>query len=134
MDRVLNKKHIITIKDYDFLVKSLYIVLGETVEFRLASDVPLHAEHQLIGDSDTPLLRFESTLLIQEENTSYAFTPICTGEVHISCKIYTEMTCEVIVVESLTDLREISRESTSIISDSNNLKDEEDYYIYKNYI
>ena len=131
MDRVLNKKHIITIKDYDFLVKSLYIVLGETVEFRLASDVPLHAEHQLIGDSDAPLLRFESLLLIQEENTSYAFTPICTGEIHISCKIYTEMTCEVIVVESLADLREISKGSTNIL-DNNILKDEEDYYIYKN--
>jgi plastocyanin len=131
MDRILNKKHIIIIKDYDFLVKTLYLVIGETVEFRLASDVPLHAEHQLQGESDIPSLRFESPLLIQEENTSYAFTPKCTGEINICCKIYSEMTCEVVVVESISDVREISK-ANNTISDSNYFKDEEEYYIYKN--
>ena len=43
------------------------------MEFRLAADVPAHAEHVLKGESNVESLRFESPMLQKGDIESYQF-------------------------------------------------------------
>lgn len=53
----------VNIKDFDFDKVEIDIELGDAVEFKLSSSVPLHAEHIVYGTSDIKELRFESPML-----------------------------------------------------------------------
>lgn len=97
------KTHYITIIDYEFDFQMLTINYGDSLEFRLSVDVPLHAEHQLQGTSaDSNLLIFESPLLQQEECTSFVYTPKDVGTMVVQCTIYPDMICNITIKDSLT--------------------------------
>ena len=53
----------ITIEDFEFSVSEVEVVVGQVIEFRLAKNVPGHAEHELFGVSTEKTLCFESPLL-----------------------------------------------------------------------
>ena len=44
-------------------VYQVELFLSQTIEFRLASDVPAHAEHVVVGTSDRKELCFESPVM-----------------------------------------------------------------------
>ena len=54
---------IISISDFDFSKKSVEVLVGSPLEFRLSSGVPLHAEHILEGKSSNANLCFQSPLM-----------------------------------------------------------------------
>lgn len=59
-------RRIIYIRDYEFDVKNIAIFVDAPLEFRLSRDVPLHAEHILVGHSGSGVggeQCFESPLL-----------------------------------------------------------------------
>jgi len=98
VNNATKKTHYVTIIDYEFDYQTLTINYGDSVEFRLSVDVPLHAEHQLQGISpDSNLLNFESPLLQQEECTSYVYTPKDVGTLKVQCNIYPDMICNITV-------------------------------------
>eukprot|EP00598_Pedospumella_elongata_P013655 CAMPEP_0184995032 /NCGR_PEP_ID=MMETSP1098-20130426/51533_1 /TAXON_ID=89044 /ORGANISM="Spumella elongata, Strain CCAP 955/1" /LENGTH=1309 /DNA_ID=CAMNT_0027521221 /DNA_START=397 /DNA_END=4326 /DNA_ORIENTATION=- len=88
---------LVMIEDYAFSVSTMDVVVGQWIEFRLAEDVPAHAEHEICGISTVKQLCFESPLLQQEECTSYTYCPAHPGEIAVSCKIYPEMSCAIVV-------------------------------------
>ena len=97
------KTHYITIVDYEFDSQTLTINHGDSIEFRLSVDVPLHAEHQLRGiSSESNLLKFESPLLQQEECTRFVYTPKDVGTLKVQCCIYPDMVCNINIKDSLT--------------------------------
>lgn len=53
----------IIIEDFEFSASEVEVVVGQVVEFRLAKNVPGHAEHELFGVSTEKALCFESPLL-----------------------------------------------------------------------
>jgi len=53
----------ILIQDFQFMIHSITVALGDTIEFLLSSNVPLHAEHIIYGISCVDSLCFESPLL-----------------------------------------------------------------------
>ena len=53
----------IVIEDFEFSVSEVEVVVGQVIEFRLAKNVPGHAEHELFGVSTEKTLCFESPLL-----------------------------------------------------------------------
>lgn len=57
------KLHEIIIQDFQFLISSITIAVGDSIEFKLSSSVPLHAEHIIYGISSINSLCFESPLL-----------------------------------------------------------------------
>lgn len=59
----MRPRHVIFIKDFDFIPKSLELSEDACVEFRLSFDVPSHAEHLLEGVSSTKGNCFLSPLL-----------------------------------------------------------------------
>ena len=90
---IVQSKHIISIKDFDFDTVHLDVRLGDIVEFRLSSTVPLHAEHVIYGSSEIQQLCFESPLLQIHELETFEFSASCEGEVVVSCRIFCEMQC-----------------------------------------
>jgi len=54
---------LVLIEDYAFSVATMDVVVGQWIEFRLAEDVPAHAEHEICGLSAVKQLCFESPLL-----------------------------------------------------------------------
>lgn len=54
---------LVMIEDYAFSVATMDVVVGQWIEFRLAEDVPAHAEHEICGISAVKQLCFESPLL-----------------------------------------------------------------------
>ncbi len=102
----------LTIQDYDFTSLDNIVYLGDTIEFNLASDVPWHAEHVLVGTSVIKPLQFESPLLQQGEKTSFRFTPLKVGDIHVSCKIYSDC---------CTTIHIVKRDRTSINNNTNNV-------------
>lgn len=54
---------LVLIEDYAFSVTTMAVVVGQWIEFRLAEDVPAHAEHEICGISTIKQLCFESPLL-----------------------------------------------------------------------
>ena len=54
---------LVMIEDYAFSVSTMDVVVGQWIEFRLAEDVPAHAEHEICGISTVKQLCFESPLL-----------------------------------------------------------------------
>mmetsp|Transcript_31655 Transcript_31655/g.43425 ORF Transcript_31655/g.43425 Transcript_31655/m.43425 type:complete len:1298 (-) Transcript_31655:171-4064(-) len=89
---------LVEIEDYEFSHSELTVHTHQSIHFQLSKNVPLHAEHILVGSSEVKALRFESPLLQQHEETSFSFTPCNDGEMIVSCKIYPEMICRVTVV------------------------------------
>jgi hypothetical protein len=57
------KLHEIIIQDFQFLISSITVAVGDSVEFKLSSSVPLHAEHIIYGISSISSLCFETPLL-----------------------------------------------------------------------
>jgi plastocyanin len=87
----------VTIEDYTLTPSSVEMCVGQALQFQLAASVPAHAEHELFAISTTKGLTFEAPLLQKGESTSYSFTPVCAGEMVISCRVYAEMQCTVTV-------------------------------------
>jgi plastocyanin len=87
----------VTIEDYTLTPSNVEMCVGQALQFQLAASVPAHAEHELFATSTTKGLTFEAPLLQKGECTSYFFTPICAGEMVISCRVYAEMQCTVTV-------------------------------------
>jgi hypothetical protein len=59
----MRPRHVIFIKDFDFVPKSLELSEDTCVEFRLSFDIPSHAEHLLEGLSSAEGNCFSSPLL-----------------------------------------------------------------------
>jgi hypothetical protein len=87
----------VTIEDYTLTPSSVEMCVGQALQFQLAASVPAHAEHELFATSTTKGLTFEAPLLQKGECTSYFFTPVCAGEMVVSCRVYAEMQCTVTV-------------------------------------
>jgi plastocyanin len=87
----------VTIEDYTLTPSSVEMCVGQALQFQLATTVPSHAEHELFATSTTKGLTFEAPLLQKGECTSYSFTPVCAGEMVVSCRVYAEMQCTVTV-------------------------------------
>ena len=88
----------IRIEDYDFFEKHVKVVEGTIVSFQLADAVPTHAEHVLVGFSKEKRLLFESPLLQLDERRSFEYTTTECGEITVSCRIYPDMECKIIVL------------------------------------
>ena len=101
------QRRFVVISDYDFQFKQISHFVNAPLEFRLHADVPLHVEHELVGVSSNPNLCFESPLLQQMQTGAYQFIPPCAGEIHVSCKVYTDMQC-VIQVYDPKDINSIA--------------------------
>ena len=54
---------VINIQDYEFSVDCIDMYVNQPLEMQLAPDVPLHAEHIIVGSSEVKSLQFESPLL-----------------------------------------------------------------------
>jgi plastocyanin len=87
----------VTIEDYTLIPSNVEMCVGQALHFQLAASVPAHAEHELFATSVTKGLTFEAPLLQKGECTSYSFTPVCAGEMVVSCRVYAEMQCTVTV-------------------------------------
>jgi hypothetical protein len=57
------ERRTVIIDDFDFNVQQLTVPVFSTIEFKLADDVPHHAEHEIYGSSRVKELRFEGPLL-----------------------------------------------------------------------
>ena len=91
---------IIIIQDYDFDRRNVIVPAQAPVEFRLQDDVPLHVEHVLEGRSVCTELCFTSPILQLPLSRRYEFVPPGPGEIFVSCQIYPDMGCRIVVMPS----------------------------------
>ena len=84
----------ITIEDFEFSVSEVEVVVGQVIEFRLAKNVPGHAEHELFGVSTEKTLCFESPLLqvlyriLNNSNFSLLCMYVCIYIVYVCMYVY----------------------------------------------
>eukprot|EP01031_Cornospumella_fuschlensis_P033641 gene33641-40696_t len=87
----------ISLQDFSFQPAQVRCTVGDVLVFTLHSSTPLHAEHLLYGDSDTPELCFESPVLTTEGRGRFLFCVRKSGEVRVSCYVYPDMLCHILV-------------------------------------
>ena len=95
--RQINQRQI-RIEDYDFFEKYVKVVERTIISFQLGDAVPTHAEHVLVGISKEKRVLFESPLLQLDERRSFEYTTTESGEITVSCRIYPDMECKIVVL------------------------------------
>ena len=91
------KRQVVFIQDYDFVPKKLEIDTETIIEFRLEKSIPAHAEHSIEGRSSVKELNFASPLMQKNDLERWQFSPVTPGRISVSCSIYRDMECTVVV-------------------------------------
>lgn len=95
---LLRYKEIISISDYDFSRRNIIIRVGAPIEFILDPSTPSHVEHVLEGRSVHSQLCFMSEILQLPYSGHFTFVPQIAGEIFVSCQIYSDMACRIVVI------------------------------------
>jgi hypothetical protein len=95
---LLRYKEIVSISDYDFSRRNIIIRVGAPIEFILDPSTPSHVEHVLEGRSVHSELCFMSEILQLPYSGKFVFIPNIAGEIFVTCQIYSDMTCRVVVI------------------------------------
>jgi hypothetical protein len=95
---LLRYKEIVSISDYDFSRRNIIIRVGAPIEFILDPSTPSHVEHVLEGRSVHSELCFMSEILQLPYSGKFVFLPEVAGEIFVTCQIYSDMTCRVVVI------------------------------------